>query len=539
MPDLDTLIDDWLAEQATDSPVWATSVGIDGHDDRLADMSEDAILRRQRRDDEWIEAFSGVGDDDVSDEQRIDRDLIVTNLTGGRIMRDWQGWRREPGTYLGQALSGIFMLFLRRPLPEPELVQAAAARLRAVPEVLDAGRANLSPELCHRVIVERGIGQCRAGVGYARQLVPAEVEDEKLRSQLAEAGEVAAAAFEAFVPFLEELAGAASGTYAIGEGRYSALLRQKELLGYGAVEMRERGKVAWAELDDEMRGLARQVTGSDNWRTAVGEINAEHPSSPEDMRAAYEDWTERARRFLADNALVTLPEGEECLVVPSPPFQRPVLAVASYMSPPAFKPSLTGHFFVPYPPDGTSAEEVQQRLEDNSTQGIPTTAVHEAYPGHHWHLAWMQQNPRLLRRVLSTPYFTEGWALYAEKMMREQGFFTDPRQELCHLDARIFRAARIVVDTSLHMGDMTIDEAVQFMSTKATLTEPTARAEVGRYCAWPTQASSYLTGSLEIERIRGRYLADGRGDLRTFHDAIAGSGALPIALAERAVLGSA
>jgi uncharacterized protein (DUF885 family) len=84
---------------------------------------------------------------------------------------------------------------------------------------------------------------------------------------------------------------------------------------------------------------------------------------------------------------------------------------------------------------------------------------------------------------------------------------------------------------------MTVDEAVAFMSTKATLTEPTARAEVGRYCAWPTQASSYLTGSLEIERIRERFFAERRGDLRAFHDAIAGSGGLPIALAERAVLG--
>src|SRR5439155_7807104 len=104
-------------------------------------------------------------------------------------------------------------------------------------------------------------------------------------------------------------------------------------------------------------------------------------------------------------------------------------------------------------------------------------------------------------------------------------------------DARIFRAARIVVDTSLHSGDMTFDEAVSFMTSNGGLSEPTARAEVGRYCAWPTQASSYLTGSLEIERIRERYFAEGRGDLRTFHDELATTGALPIGLAERALMG--
>jgi uncharacterized protein (DUF885 family) len=121
--------------------------------------------------------------------------------------------------------------------------------------------------------------------------------------------------------------------------------------------------------------------------------------------------------------------------------------------------------------------------------------------------------------------------------MREHGFFTDPSQDLSHLDARIFRAARIVADTSLHCGDMTFDEAVAYMHEHTGLTEATARVEVTRYCAWPTQAASYLTGSLEIERLRRRWDDDGRGDVRAFHDRLAGSGAMPLALAERAVFG--
>ena len=133
--------------------------------------------------------------------------------------------------------------------------------------------------------------------------------------------------------------------------------------------------------------------------------------------------------------------------------------------------------------------------------------------------------------------------------MRERGFFNDPLQELHHLDATLFRAARIIVDTSLHLGEMTFDEAVTFMIDKAALPEPVARAEVGRYCWWPTQASSYLTGCLEILRIRGalpgrarRSRASRRRDapvevLRDFHDAITSSGSLPLGLARRAVLG--
>jgi uncharacterized protein (DUF885 family) len=94
-----------------------------------------------------------------------------------------------------------------------------------------------------------------------------------------------------------------------------------------------------------------------------------------------------------------------------------------------------------------------------------------------------------------------------------------------------------VVDTALHCGDMTVEQAERFMTEKTALSPGTAKGEVSRYCAWPTQAPSYLTGCLEIERIRDEYLARGLGSLREFHDTIAGSGALPLGLARAAALG--
>jgi uncharacterized protein (DUF885 family) len=298
-----------------------------------------------------------------------------------------------------------------------------------------------------------------------------------------------------------------------------------------------------------MSTLAKDATGSADYTTLLRDDDANHPPTEQAMLEAYTEWTEKARAFLVETGLVTLPEGETCAVVPSPVFQRPVVGVASYMSPPAFSDRRRGHFFVPFAPDGASEEEIQGRLSNNSYGSIPTTSVHEAYPGHHWHLVMRKANPSDVRRVYGTPYFSEGWALYAERVMRERGFFEDPIQELHHLNATLFRAARIVVDTSLHLGEMTFEEAVAFMQDKAALPEPIARAEVGRYCWWPTQASSYLTGCLEILAIRDRYLAT-RGfvgvaardvpieAIRDFHDAIASSGSLPLGLAERAVMES-
>ena len=535
---LDDLIDAFLAEEVEESPTTATRLGIEGHDGRLGDYSEAGYRRRERAEDAWIERFGALADADLSQDERIDRDLVLSTLRGRRATREWAVWRRDPATYLGPCLSGVFSLFLNRLHPEPALAAFAASRLREVPAVLASARENLDPGLASPLFVERAKGSCRAGIAYARTLVPAEVADDDLRGGLAEAGEVAATALEHFLPFLDDLGQRAEGDWALGERTYSPLLTDKELLGYGAAEMRERGQAAYDELSAEMSELAGRIDprGGGDWQALVKQLNQDHPPTPEAMRDEYEAWTEKARRFLHDTGIVTMPEGEECRVLPSPPFQRPVLAVASYSTPPAFQPTMTGTFFVPFPPDGTPDDEVQKRLETNSYHSIPAVSVHEAYPGHHWHLVTVKLHPRPIRRVLGTSYFTEGWGLYAEQLMREQGFFTDPRHELCQLDARIFRAARIVVDTSLHTGDMTFDEAVTFMSTKASLSEPTARAEVGRYCSWPTQAASYLTGALEIDRIRERYFAEGRGTLREFNDTIAGSGMLPIALAEQAVM---
>jgi uncharacterized protein (DUF885 family) len=527
----------YLEELVSDSPAMATFQGWDGLDDRSPDLSASAIADRERRADQWLERFDALDEAELTDSQRIDRRLVHAVLRGRQIRRTFEEWRRNPDDYLGPALMGVFTLFLRRPLPEPELVAAAEARLRAVPELLDAGRANLEPSMAAPILVRRAQGQAAAGEVYARDLVPGEVQDPALRQRLSDAGEVAAEAFADFGSYLAELAEKASGDWALGEERYSGLLREAELLGFDTAELHARGEASWAELDAEMTELAHAIDPqASGWPEVVASCGENRPATPEEMRDGYTQETARCREFLVEKGLVSFVEGEECEVVPSPPFQRPVLAVASYFQPPAFKPSRIGRFNVPYPPDGSPPEDVAKRMADNGYHAMPTTTAHEAYPGHHWHLTTMLSASKL-RQVHRSSYFVEGWGLYAEKLMREQGYFADPQDELMHLNFRIFRAARIVVDTALHSGDMTVEDAVTHMQEKAGIHEPVARAEVYRYCAWPTQAASYLTGCLEIERMRGRWFDDKRGDLREFHDTIAATGGLPIALAEEATFG--
>jgi uncharacterized protein (DUF885 family) len=531
-------LDEYVAWFFENHPIAASTLGAEGFDDRLGDFSAVGFQAREAGTDRWLERFEAV-DGDLGLDDGIDRDLVVAMLRGDRLMADWPLWRRDPAAYLAPVFTALYVPFLYRLRPDEQLVRSTVARLRQVPEVLAACRTNLDPELASPLLVQRGHRQAQAGRGFLTEALPAEVNDEALRDQLRAAAEPAAQAFDDTAAFLVGLADRATGDWRIGERRYSALLRERELLDVDAAELHRRGLDVWAELDAEMSELASRVDGgSSDWRTVIDRLADDYPPTLEAMCDEYDTETRRARKFLLENDLVSFADGETCLVVPSPAFQRPILAVAFYAAPPPLTASRLGHFFVPYTPDDYSPEQVRQRLRSNARAQLPTTSVHEAYPGHHWHLSWMASTPRTVRTFFRSAYFAEGWALYAEKMMREQGYFATAEHELAHLEARIFRATRIVVDTALHTGEMTVEQAEEFMATKGTLNLETAKAEVDRYCAWPTQAPSYLTGCLEIERIRTDYLSAGRGGLRDFHDQLAGSGSLPLGLARRAVMGA-
>lgn len=437
-----------------------------------------------------------------------------------------------PEEYLETGITELFLMGLHS---EDELTASAAARLEGIGALLEAGRANLDASLASRTVVERSLAECVADIEFARHGVAELATAPANRRRLARAGETAARCYERFARFLGELAASCSGSYVFGEERYNDKLRIGEMLDTDVRELRRQGWEEYERVSRQMGELAGRLTGgSEDWPPLVRRLQRSHADSPEALVGEYEAVCVSARAFMVDRDLVSNPADERCRVIPAPAPIRASLAVACYLAPPMFESSRTGHFCVPFPVHADDAEEVAGLLESNASYSVATTAVHEAYPGHHWHLMTMKE-ARPVRRILESDYFTEGWALYAEGMMRRAGFFT-PEQEIGQLEGRLLRAARIVVDTSLHTGEMTVDEAVSFMRERTLMPLPTARSEVARYCAWPTQASAYLTGAMAIEEAEAAWLGRG-GGIKAFHDAMAGSGAMPVPLAVAAVTG--
>jgi uncharacterized protein (DUF885 family) len=519
-----------IARELEESPRMASVLGCDEFDHRLDDLSAAGFERRRSGDRRWLDRFEGFDADALDPEEQIDRALVIATLGQRLALADWQEWKRSPEGYLETGVTELFLQGLR---PEDELTAAAVDRLEGIGAVLDEAEKNLDPTLADRLIVERSLGECTANIGFARDEVARLATDPANQDRLAAAGEVAARAYERCAAFLGRLAPGCTGTYVLGEERYNEVLRKGELLDTDLRALKRQGWDEFHRVAGEMDQVASLIAGgSDGWPAVVHRLQQVHASTIDGMRAEYEVACRDARKFMTDHGLVTNPPDEHCHVVPAPAAVRATLAVACYVSPPMFRPSKDGYFFVPYPVDGGDADEVAGLLESNAAYAIPTTAVHEAYPGHHWHLMTMKE-ARPVRRIFTSTYFVEGWALYTEGMMRDAGFFS-PEGGLGQLEARLLRAARIVVDTSLHTGEMSFDEAVDFMHEKVAVPLPTARSEVARYCAWPTQASAYLTGAMAIERARDDWLAAG-GSLQVFHDSLARSGALPVPLAVRAI----
>ncbi|MGH9104033.1 MAG: DUF885 domain-containing protein [Acidimicrobiales bacterium] len=547
---LDALLDSWMRQELDAEPVTASGLGLVEHDGRLPDRSAGSWQLREQRDRECVARLEAVADEGLSIDQRIDRDALIAALSGREVLAGWQEWRRDPGLYTEPGLMGVFVLFAHGLRPLPELVGAATARLAGVGELLSQGRANLDAGLAHPMLLRRAVAQARAGASYCHAL-PSQVGGDGT-PELADAAGAAAESFAGFAEHLDDLASRATGEWAIGEQRYTDLLRRRELLVEDAARLSESGAAAWEEIGaamEELAGRAARAAGLDpeslppgpartRWSAVLAALNDDHAGDFDELLVEYTAATRRARSFLVENDVVTLPPGEECEVEPAPGFRRAILAVASYMAPPAFGASRAGRFFVPFPPGGIPPEEVAQRLRTNSRASIPTITTHETYPGHHWHLSTAQSGGRRIRQLVRTPYFSEGWALFAERVMASHGYFEDPRHHLAHLDARLFRAARIVVDVGLHTGELSVEAAVEHMVRRANLSPSTARAEVTRYCAWPTQAASYLTGALEIERLSQRWLAEGRGSLKGFCDRLAATGSLPPSLAASSVFAS-
>lgn len=536
--------EEWLERVMELNPVIATQLGDHRWDDRLSDYTLEALESQHREVKEALDEFQGMDTGDFSLEAEIDHELMIRILQS--LIREYEqveGHRRNPGSYVSEVMSGVFMLIMKDFAPLPERLQSALGRVNEIPRVLEEGQENLVPRDTPAVWAQVAMEQARQAPALFTALLPslAEQAAPDLKEALAEAGQKAVQAVQSYTAFLEEeLLPEAGGDFAAGEEFFNEKLHQEHLVEYDAEELLEIGWEQFNHTKEQMEQLAAEINPDKSVEEILEVSKTDHPSA-EGLLDAYRDAMDAARQYVIDHDIVTIPEDETLRIVETPSYLRPIIPYAAYMPPGILEEEQEGIFLVtPVDPEAPE-EQKEEKLRGHPYSELPITALHEAYPGHHLQLVWSNQREKMVRRMgmyLST-LFIEGWAFYCEELMEELGYIDTPTQRLGRLNGQLWRAARIILDVSLHTRGMTVEEAEAFLVEKANLEPGDAKSEVRRYTSTPTQPQSYLMGKLAILDLMEDY-RDSRPEasMREIHDAIMGCGSLPPALMRRQLMES-
>ncbi|MFO8036038.1 MAG: DUF885 domain-containing protein [Anaerolineales bacterium] len=524
------------------NPVAATQLGDHRWDDRLSDSTLQALEEQHQELLQTLETFEEMDTGSFGTEAAIDYELMIRILQSFvRNFEKVEGHRRNPGSYLGEVMGGVFMLILRDFAPLSERLDSALGRVREVPRVLKEGKANLIPERIPPVWVEIAVEQARQAPALFTGLLPALAAQgaPELQEDLMEAGGEAAEAIQDYTDFLEnEVLPQAQGDFAAGEALFNEKLREEHLVDYDAEELLEIGWEQFRQTRAALEALVKEIDPDKSVKELLEEAKADHPTA-EGLLDAYREAMDAARQYVIDHDIVTIPEDETLRIVETPTYLRPIIPYAAYMQPGILEEEQEGIFLVtPVDPDAPEGDR-ERKLRGHHWAKLPITALHEAYPGHHLQLVWANRQEKVVRRMGSflSPLFIEGWAFYCEELMEELGYIADPIQRLGRLSDQLWRAARIILDVSLHTKGMSVEEAVEFLVEECRLEPGDARAEVRRYTNSPTQPQSYLMGKLAILDLVEEYRsAHPQSSLREIHDDIMGCGSLPPRMMRRQLM---
>ncbi len=434
--------------------------------------------------------------------------------------------QKNPQFWLDHVLEGLYLLLVRTDRSEKHLASAASDRLRDLPRVLSEAKETL--EDCPQIVVDTAIKTAAGGEELVRLVSDrfSSSEDDELGA----AAEEALSALGDLSSMLSEGVVTGNAEFAIGEEAFNFRLHYEHALNRTAPELWRYGLSLIDEVEGELEEIARATKFAGHWSDLVSELREEHPAA-EELVDAYASEMRRAMEFVVANDIALIPDGR-LDVVETPGFLRPLVPYAAYQPPGACSAERTGLFYVSMPDAAASDEDQDRMLRDHCYHELASTALHEGYPGHHLQILTAQQQSSDVRKFISSPITVEGWALYCEDMMGEQGFYSTIEQQLFQRVQLLWRAVRIVVDVGLHTRGMSVEEAEQMLVERAKLERSNAEAEVRRYCNAPAYQLCYAVGRRDFKLLREAYMQQQGSDysLGAFHKAVLGYGGIPTSL---------
>ena len=511
-----------------DDPVHATWAGLHQYDAELPDVTADGFAQLRATLSAHIARLEDFTPGDLTPDERLDHRLLTAMLQVElRERTELQPERHDPSIYPTIAADGVYSILARAYAPLPQRLPSVVARLQKVPGVFAAAKQNLerSPRIWTEIAIDETQGTLEF---YEESVAPLLADHADGRAALAAAMD----AVRDYEQFLKERHAQRDGMpFAVGRDFFDYKLRHEHFLSYTADTLIEFGEEAIRLTELRLREVAALIDPASTWDALVDMLRNDTPSETS-LLDEYRRSLDKARSFVVDRKLATMPPGESLLIVETPLFVRPTIPYAAYMAPGMFDARQEGLYYVTPLDAHASAQSRREQLLGHNRYGMLLTNVHEGYPGHHLQLVHANRAPSLVRRYNDSSVFCEGWALYCEQMVLDEGMSTDPRIRLFQLKDQLWRACRVVIDAKLHTGGLTVDQAVDMLVGVAKLERFNAVGEVRRYTQSPTQPMSYLVGKQQILDLRDRERRRlGKDfDLRAFHDRLLSYGSIPVAL---------
>ncbi len=521
-------------------PDFATSIGDYRYNDQLPDVSLAAIARRHSAGQAFLDRLKAIPTTGFPEQDALSHDLLIRTLQ--QELDDYSFKEYEmPVSQMQGPHVRLADLPLAVPFDTVKQYEDYVARLHQIPrvflqttEVLRAGlKDNLMPV---RFLLEKIPVQCQGIVAANPFLIPtrkfpegiSSQNQQRLTKQIADTvNNEVLPAYQTFAAFIKSEY-APHGRTALsvtslpdGENRYRNNIRSRTTVSdLTSDQIHQLGLREIDRIQADMLTIARKQGFPDlpSFRASL-KTNPEYkPVSAEQILDDFRKYIEQMQPKLPD--LFTFIPGSPVTVEAIPAFQA---AMATHYQ--------TGT------PDGKRPGRVvvsTSKFEQRSLINDEAIAYHEGIPGHHMQLSVAQQLAQLpnFRRHNFNSGYIEGWALYAEQLGKEVGFYRDPVSDYGRLTSELFRAVRLVVDTGIHSKGWTRDHVVEFFRQTDAADEPTIQAETDRYIAWPAQALSYKLGQLKFRELRERAqkALGSKFDIRTFHDEMLNGGVLPLDL---------
>jgi uncharacterized protein (DUF885 family) len=547
---LSHLFDDIWQDKLKHEPEYATYLGDKRYDAELSDLSPRAVNDALARGRGFIERLSAIDTTGLPHQEQLSAELMMRSLIEDQEGARFKEWEMPINQYEGLQLD-LPQLAEHTTFDNADDYDNYVARLGKMPLAFTQTMTNMQSGLNDhrtppRYLMEKVLTQTQAIAAQKPEDTPFALPLKKFPASVSAADRkrisdavlnaIAMQVLPSYQRFAKFLAVTYipncrkdPGIWALpdGDAYYAFRIRQSTTLDKSAAEIHQIGLDEVKRDETQILAIVHQLGFSDtkSFAAAIKADPKQHPASAEALLDDYRGYIAQMQPRLPE-LFGTLPKAK-----------LEVVAIPDYMA-----PNQPQAYYDQGTPDGKRPGQVDintYHWMERPLYNVEAVAYHEGIPGHHLQISIQQELtglPEFRKQSYYTAY-TEGWGLYAERLGKEIGFYKDPYSDYGRLEADMWRAIRLVVDTGVHSQHWTRQQMVDYFHDHSTLDETNVQSEVDRYIAWPAQALGYKMGQLKILELRDRAKTalGPKFDIKAFHDVVLDSGALPLDILEKQV----